>query len=87
MSALRDNDGLVMVLYQPGFAYDRQITNDRAAGEMIVAKEGSIDPADLTDMEPSSTSVDGPRRYMSRIFTNATGQLNRTDRLNSINRD
>lgn len=46
-----------MILYQPGFAYDKQVTEDQAAGELILAREGFIDPIDLTGMDHPPTNA------------------------------
>lgn len=52
-----------------------------------MAKEGLIDLADLTGMDQSMTNVGQLDGESSVIFTNATGQLNRIDLLNSVNRE
>lgn len=76
-----------MILLQPGYAYDKQIKGDQAAGEIIVAREGSMDPADLTDIDHSPTNAGQLGRELSEISTNATGHLNQTYRLNSVSRN
>ncbi|KAF6219074.1 hypothetical protein HO133_005618 [Letharia lupina] len=87
MAGSGDNDHLVMILFQPESAYDKQIKGDQAAGEIIVAREGPMDPAYLTDMDHSPTNAGQLRRELSEISTNATGHLNQTYRLNSVSRN
>lgn len=70
-----------MVLYQSGSTCDKQITEGQAAGEFAMVRERVIEPADLTSMDHSSTKAGQANKKLSEIFLNATGQLNRTDRL------
>ena len=82
-----DNGRLMIILYQSGSAYDEQIREGQAAGEIVMVRERVIDLADLTSMNDSSTKAGQPDEQLREIFLNATGQLNRTDRLIPYGRD